>query len=147
MLQTVRGTAEVEAELAEIRKAAGEARAGSGGMALFTRRRHLPQLLWCIAMPVMQQYTGINAFMFYGGPSVTALTDYLQRALVFNIANWEPFPQRHFMRPLYGWLFQNLSFGVSGCVMRLTAFAPVQPHKFSSYSGWARRRLCWESSL
>ena len=70
----MRGTADVEAELAEIRKAAAEARAGSGGMALFTRRRHLPQLLWCIAMPVMQQYTGINAFMFYGGHSVTAST-------------------------------------------------------------------------
>ena len=66
VLESVRGTAEVEAELAEIRKAAGNAKASSGGLVLFRHRRHLPQLLWCIAMPIMQQYTGINAFMFYG---------------------------------------------------------------------------------
>lgn len=74
VLQAVRGTAEVEAELAEIRKAAREAKASSGGLVLFRRRRHLPQLLWCIAMPIMQQYTGINAFMFYGERAVTAGT-------------------------------------------------------------------------
>ena len=56
----------MECELMEIRKAADEAKASRGGLVLFRRRRHLPQLLWCIALPIMQQYTGINAFMFYG---------------------------------------------------------------------------------
>ena len=63
----------MEAELAEIRKAAGEAEASRGGLVLFRQRRHVPQLLWCIAMPIMQQYTGINAFMFYGEQSITSL--------------------------------------------------------------------------
>ena len=66
--------AEVEAEVAELRKAACDAKTSSGGLVLFRQRRHLPQLLWCIAMPVMQQYTGINAFMFYGERSLAAQT-------------------------------------------------------------------------
>ncbi len=66
VLQSVRGTAEVEIELMEIKRAADKAKASRGGLVLFRRRRHLPQLLWCIALPIMQQYTGINAFMFYG---------------------------------------------------------------------------------
>ena len=62
----MRGTHEVEVELTEIRQAVSKAGASKASMVLFRRRRHLPQLLWCIAMPVMQQYTGMNAFMFYG---------------------------------------------------------------------------------
>ncbi len=83
VLQLVRGTAEVEAELAEIRKAAGDAKASSGGLVLFRHRRHLPQLLWCIAMPIMQQYTGINAFMFYGKRSVPDCTLLLRESSAF----------------------------------------------------------------
>ena len=59
----------MEVELAEIGRAVSKAEASKAGMVLFRRRRLLPQLLWCIAMPVMQQYTGMNAFMFYGGCS------------------------------------------------------------------------------
>ena len=67
VLQKVRGTDEVEVELTQMRRAVSKAEASKASMVLFRRRRHLPQLLWCIAMPVMQQYTGMNAFMFYGG--------------------------------------------------------------------------------
>lgn len=81
VLVAIRGTAEVEAELAEIRKAAGDAKASSGGLVLFRHRRHLPQLLWCIVMPIMQQYTGINAFMFYGERSLNACTVLCSRLL------------------------------------------------------------------
>ena len=69
VLQKVRGTKKVEVELTEIKRAVSKAEASKASMVLFRRRRHLPQLLWCIAMPVMQQYTGMNAFMFYGGCS------------------------------------------------------------------------------
>ena len=59
------------AELADIKDAVAGARAGSA-WALFTQRRHLPKLLFSIFLPIVQQYTGINSYMFYA-VSFTAL--------------------------------------------------------------------------
>ena len=64
VLERLRGTKEVGAELADIRDAVAGARAGSR-WALFTQRRHLPKLLFSIFLPIVQQYTGINSYMFY----------------------------------------------------------------------------------
>ena len=68
VLELLRGTKEVGAELADIQDAVAGARTGSGWV-LFTQRRHLPQLLFSIFLPVVQQYTGINSYMFYAVPT------------------------------------------------------------------------------
>lgn len=52
--------------MADIQDAVAEAKASRSSLQLFTQRRHLPQLLFAILIPVFQQFTGINAFMFYG---------------------------------------------------------------------------------
>ncbi len=91
VLRAVRGTSQVEAELADIRRAVAEARASKGDTVLFRRRRHLPQLLWSIAMPIFQQYTGMNAFMFYGGLLLKVLFVFLSVELqIFLFLTQEP---------------------------------------------------------
>ncbi|CAK0787208.1 hypothetical protein CVIRNUC_010424 [Coccomyxa viridis] len=84
VLQKVRGTKKVEVELTEIKRAVSKAEASKASMVLFRRRRHLPQLLWCIAMPVMQQYTGMNAFMFYA-PQIFITLGMGQKASLLGI--------------------------------------------------------------
>lgn len=69
----MRGTERVEAELADITDAVAEAKQSKGSFKLLTQRRHLPQLLFAVLIPIFQQYTGINAFMFYGAALSCAL--------------------------------------------------------------------------
>ncbi len=77
ILELMRGTKEVEAELADIKDAVMESNKHKGSLRLFTQRRHIPQLLFSILIPVFQQFTGINAFIFYGArlqfPSLLSL--------------------------------------------------------------------------
>ena len=62
------------------------ARAGSR-WALFSRRRHLPQLFFAILLPIVQQYTGINAYMFYAvRPPPRCCSSYIHRYLATCIA-------------------------------------------------------------
>ena len=84
VLQAVRGTCQVDDELAEMKRAVRDAEASKGGMVLFRRRRHLPQLLWCTLMPVMQQYTGMNAFTFYA-PQIFITLGMGQKASLLGI--------------------------------------------------------------
>lgn len=84
VLQAVRGTCQVDDELAEMKRAVKDAEAGKGGMVLFRRRRHLPQLLWCTLMPIMQQYTGMNAFTFYA-PQIFITLGMGQKASLLGI--------------------------------------------------------------
>lgn len=84
VLQAVRGTCRVDDELAEMKRAVRDAEASKGGMVLFRRRRHLPQLLWCTLMPVMQQYTGMNAFTFYA-PQIFITLGMGQKASLLGI--------------------------------------------------------------
>jgi hypothetical protein len=84
VLQAVRGTCQVYNELAEMKRAVRDAEASQGGMVLFRRRRHLPQLLWSMLMPIMQQYTGMNAFTFYA-PQIFITLGMGQKASLLGI--------------------------------------------------------------
>ncbi|XP_039835122.1 sugar transport protein MST6-like isoform X2 [Panicum virgatum] len=65
MLRRVRGTDDVSAEFDDL-VAAGEAsRAVSRPWRDILRRKHRPQLVMAVAIPLFQQLTGINVIMFY----------------------------------------------------------------------------------
>lgn len=66
ILELVRGTKDIDAELADIKDAVEEAKRSKISFALFTQRRHIPQLFFTILIPLFQQFTGINCFIFYG---------------------------------------------------------------------------------
>ena len=66
ILELMRGTKSVDAELADIKDAVMEASKHNSSLRLLTQRRHLPELLFAILIPIFQQFTGINAFIFYG---------------------------------------------------------------------------------
>ena len=74
VLELVRGTKEIEAELADIKDAVEEAKRSKNSLALFTERRHTPQLLFTVLIPLFQQFTGINCFIFYGTLHTSYLT-------------------------------------------------------------------------
>ncbi|CAN6180600.1 unnamed protein product [Urochloa humidicola] len=67
-LETIRGTADVDGEFEEIRAACEHAAAMNAEEAPYRRllrRESRPPLVIAIAMQVFQQFTGINALMFY----------------------------------------------------------------------------------
>lgn len=64
MLERIRGTKNVEAEFLDMEDAVAASRQGNWRK-LFTRT-HRPQLTCAILIPFFQQFTGINAIMFYG---------------------------------------------------------------------------------
>ena len=87
VLVRLRGTTDVDAEFADIQEAVTSARAGSR-WALFTTRRYLPQLFFSILLPIVQQYTGINAYMFYAvrPPPCCCCSSYMHPYLATFIA-------------------------------------------------------------
>ena len=67
LLQKIRGTDAVDAELDDIVAASAAAQeGGAGGLRmLLTRRRYRPQLAMAVLIPSFTQLTGINAIGFY----------------------------------------------------------------------------------
>ena len=65
MLQRIRGVAKVDAEFEELVKASELARQVKHPFRNLMKRSSRPQLVIAIAMQVFQQFTGINAIMFY----------------------------------------------------------------------------------
>lgn len=65
ILKLIRGTDNVEAEYKELVEACSEAREVKHPFRNLMKRKSRPQLVIAIAMQVFQQFTGINAIMFY----------------------------------------------------------------------------------
>ncbi|XP_078430017.1 sugar transport protein MST4-like [Wolffia australiana] len=65
MLKKIRGVDKVDAEFDELVRASEQARRVKHPFRNLTKRRSRPQLVIAIAMQVFQQFTGINAIMFY----------------------------------------------------------------------------------
>ncbi|XP_051138476.1 hexose carrier protein HEX6-like isoform X2 [Andrographis paniculata] len=67
MLQRIRGTADVDAELEDLIRAAetSKAAAAANPYRKILRRRYRPQLVMAVAIPFFQQVTGINVIAFY----------------------------------------------------------------------------------
>ncbi|KAK9917567.1 hypothetical protein WJX75_005843 [Coccomyxa subellipsoidea] len=84
ILELMRGTKSVDAELADIKDAVMEASKHNSSLRLFTQRRHLPQLLFAILIPIFQQFTGINAFIFYA-PQIFITLGMAQTASLLGI--------------------------------------------------------------
>lgn len=65
VLRKIRGTENVEAEYFEIVEASKEAREIKHPFRNLLKRKNRPPLIIAIAMQIFQQFTGINAIMFY----------------------------------------------------------------------------------
>lgn len=65
MLQRVRGTEDVEAELNDLIQANSTSKTNKHPFKNIIRRRYRPQLVMAIAIPFFQQVTGINVIAFY----------------------------------------------------------------------------------
>lgn len=65
MLQRIRGTPNVESELADLIKASEIAKSMDNPFKNIIRRKYRPQLVMAIAIPFFQQVTGINVIAFY----------------------------------------------------------------------------------
>jgi hypothetical protein len=65
MLQRVRGTDDVDAEYRDLAAASEASSAVERPWRDILRRRYRPQLVMAVAIPVLQQLTGINVIMFY----------------------------------------------------------------------------------
>ncbi|XP_078430020.1 sugar transport protein 8-like [Wolffia australiana] len=65
MLRKIRGVDKVDAEFDELVQASEQARRMKHPFRNLAKRRSRPQLVIAIAMQVFQQFTGINAIMFY----------------------------------------------------------------------------------
>lgn len=65
MLQRIRGTTEVDAELADLIKASDNSRTIPNPYTHILQRNYRPQLVMSIVIPFFQQVTGINVIAFY----------------------------------------------------------------------------------
>lgn len=65
MLQRIRGTSEVDAELDDLIKASDNSQVIQNPYKHILRRKYRPQLVMSIAIPFFQQVTGINVIAFY----------------------------------------------------------------------------------
>ncbi|XP_061979087.1 hexose carrier protein HEX6-like isoform X2 [Populus nigra] len=65
MLQRVRGTEDVEAELNDLIQANSTSKTNEHPLKNIIRRKYRPQLVMAIAIPFFQQVTGINVIAFY----------------------------------------------------------------------------------
>ena len=65
VLQRIRGTEDVDAEYEDITAAVAIASTIKNPYRNILKRRYLPQLVMSILLPFFQQFTGINAIMFY----------------------------------------------------------------------------------
>lgn len=65
VLQRIRGVDDVDTEYADILDATEEAAKMQSAMRVIVGRGYRPQLAICLLIPIFQQFTGINAIMFY----------------------------------------------------------------------------------
>lgn len=65
ILQRVRGTPDVQAELNDIIKASDKSKAVKHPFKQIIKRKYRPQLVMSVAIPFFQQVTGINVISFY----------------------------------------------------------------------------------
>ncbi|KAJ8752824.1 hypothetical protein K2173_008559 [Erythroxylum novogranatense] len=65
VLQSIRGTPDVQAELDDLVKACRSDETSESPFKKILRRKYRPQLVMAIAIPVFQQLTGINVISFY----------------------------------------------------------------------------------
>jgi MFS transporter, SP family, sugar:H+ symporter len=65
VLRRIRGAADVSAELEDIRDAADAAKRSGNQWRTILRPAYRPQLVLALALPVLQQLTGINSVIFY----------------------------------------------------------------------------------
>ncbi|KAK4363485.1 hypothetical protein RND71_018726 [Anisodus tanguticus] len=65
ILQLVRGTTDVQAELDDLIKASDKSKAVKHPFKQIIKRKYRPQLVMSIAIPFFQQVTGINVISFY----------------------------------------------------------------------------------
>ncbi|XP_023552137.1 hexose carrier protein HEX6 [Cucurbita pepo subsp. pepo] len=65
MLQRIRGTSDVQSELADLIQASEIAKSIDNPLKNIMRRKYRPQLVMAIAIPFFQQVTGINVIAFY----------------------------------------------------------------------------------
>lgn len=65
VLQRIRGVDDVSIEMQDIQSAVRAADALPNPYRTILMRRYRPQLVICILIPIFQQFTGINAIMFY----------------------------------------------------------------------------------
>ncbi|GBF93250.1 hypothetical protein Rsub_05982 [Raphidocelis subcapitata] len=88
VLAKIRGTdaAAVEPELEDIADAARMARATArGAWPTLFRRRYLPQLVMTIALPLFNQFDGINSIMFYAPQLFDAMGQGASQALLTHV--------------------------------------------------------------
>ncbi|CAO2151328.1 unnamed protein product [Urochloa humidicola] len=85
LLQKIRGTDAVDAELADIVAASTAGAGGDSGLRqLLTRRRYRPQLAVAVLMPAFTQLNGINAIGFYA--TVITVAIYTASTVIFMLA-------------------------------------------------------------
>ncbi|KAG0481500.1 hypothetical protein HPP92_012358 [Vanilla planifolia] len=65
MLRRIRGTDDIDDELADLKAASEESRSVNHPWRNIIKRRYRPQLIITILIPFFQQLTGINVIMFY----------------------------------------------------------------------------------
>ncbi|KAK7259755.1 hypothetical protein RIF29_25368 [Crotalaria pallida] len=65
MLQRIRGTEDVQAELEDLTKASSNSKTTEQPFTIILKGRYRPQLVMSIAIPFFQQVTGINVIAFY----------------------------------------------------------------------------------
>ncbi|XP_031478188.1 sugar transport protein MST6-like [Nymphaea colorata] len=65
IIQKIRGTSEVEEELQDIIDASEASKQVAHPWANILQKKYRPQLVMAIAIPMFQQFTGINIIMFY----------------------------------------------------------------------------------
>ncbi|KAG0483888.1 hypothetical protein HPP92_011972 [Vanilla planifolia] len=66
MLRRIRGTDDIDDELADLKAASEESRSVNHPWRNIIKRRYRPQLIMSILIPFFQQLTGINVIVFYG---------------------------------------------------------------------------------
>ena len=85
VLEKIRGTRDVDAELEDILEAVSVAQSIKRPATTIFRRRYWPQLCISIMIPIFQQWTGINAIMFYAPQLFQSLGSSTNAALLNTV--------------------------------------------------------------
>jgi MFS transporter, SP family, sugar:H+ symporter len=73
VLRRLRGVEDVDAEMEDIRVAVASAAKETGGWTTIFQAKYRPELTMAIAIPLFQQFTGINSIMFYAPVIMSSL--------------------------------------------------------------------------
>lgn len=86
VLQHIRGVDNVDAEFEDIVEAVAVAQSVKNPYRTILRRRYWPQLIMSILIPTFQQFTGINAIMFYAPQLFQAVGQSSDAALLSTVS-------------------------------------------------------------